>query len=235
MTWITLKKILLQCFDRLEDLDFADDLFLLSEEYRETQARLGDLTQEARKVGLAINVKKTKAPRINTNKKRTVRARGTKISRMWEVLYIWVVGLPKTEGLHGTWYRESKKWTVLLYNFTQYGGIIRYRLGPNSASSVATYGSATIWFWDTESGKKYNVKATCVLILCFRASQYKSNETPTWCNTVQLLFLRGHSTCFGRKRPSSGVFKTSTAATGTCVIVAGKSSHLLIRAGTECL
>ena len=29
----------------------------------------------------------------------------------------------------------------------------------------------------------------------------------------------------GVKRPSSGVFKTSTAATGTCVIVAGKSSH----------
>jgi hypothetical protein len=45
------------------------------------------------------------------------------------------------------------------------------------------------------------------LILCFRASQYKSNETPTWCNTVQVLFLQGDSTCFGRKRPSSGVFK----------------------------
>ena len=55
------------------------------------------------------------------------------------------------------------------------------------------------------------------------------NETPTWCNTVQVLFLQIHSTCFGRKRPSSGVFKTSTAATGACVIVAGKSSHLLIR------
>jgi hypothetical protein len=58
-----------------------------------------------------------------------------------------------------------------------------------------------------------------------------SNEIPTWCNTVQVLFLQGHSTCFGRKRPSSGVFNTSKAATGTCVIVAGKSSHLLIRAG----
>ena len=57
----------------------------------------------------------------------------------------------------------------------------------------------------------------------------RSNETPTWCNTVQVLFLQGHSTCFGRKHPSSGVFKTSTAATGTCVIVVGQSSHLLIR------
>ena len=50
---------------------------------------------------------------------------------------------------------------------------------------------------------------------------------------MQVLFLQGHSTCFGRKRPSSGVFKTSTAATGTCVIVVGQPSHLLIRAGTE--
>ena len=49
--------------------------------------------------------------------------------------------------------------------------------------------------------------------------------------TLQVLFLQSHSTCFRRKRPSSGVFYTSTAATGTCVIVAGKSSHLLIRAG----
>ena len=63
-----------------------------------------------------------------------------------------------------------------------------------------------------------------------KSKQRKSNETPTWCNTVQVFFLQGHSTCFGRKRPSSGVFKTSTAATGTCVIVAGQSSHLLIRA-----
>jgi len=46
---------------------------------------------------------------------------------------------------------------------------------------------------------------------------------------VQVLFLQSHSTCFGRKRPSSGVFKTGTTATGTCVIVAGKSSLHLIR------
>ena len=62
----------------------------------------------------------------------------------------------------------------------------------------------------------------------------RSNETQTWCNTVQVLFLQCHSTCFGRKRPSSGIFKTSTAATGTCVIVVGKLSHLLIRAVPLC-
>ena len=43
---------------------------------------------------------------------------------------------------------------------------------------------------------------------CIRTNNnyfHKSNKTPTRCNTVQVLFLQGHSTCFGRKRPSSGV------------------------------
>lgn len=55
--------------DRLEDLDFADDLCLLSEAHSEMQTKLGDLTKEAGKVGLAINIKKTKALRVNTTKK----------------------------------------------------------------------------------------------------------------------------------------------------------------------
>jgi len=48
--------------DRLEDLDFAD------EAHGEMQTKLGDLIKEAGKVGLAINVKKTKALRVNTSK-----------------------------------------------------------------------------------------------------------------------------------------------------------------------
>ena len=58
-------------------------------------------------------------------------------------------------------------------------------------------------------------------------SQIKHQLDATLC---RFYFYRVTLHCFGRKRPSSGVFKTSTAATGTCVIVAGKSSHLLIRA-----
>ena len=53
--------------------------------------------------------------------------------------------------------------------------------------------------------------------------------------TLCRFYFCSHATCFGRKCPSSGVFKTSMADTGTCVIIAGKSSHLLIRAGTPAL
>jgi hypothetical protein len=66
--------------------------------------------------------------------------------------------------------------------------------------------------------------------LCNELSQIKTKSM----QHCAVLFLQSHSTCFGRKRASSGVFKSGTAATGTCVIVAGKSSHHHIRAETEC-
>ena len=42
--------------------------------------------------------------------------------------------------------------------------------------------------------------------------------------SAELLYM------FRTQAPIIRSFKTSTATTGTCVIVAGKSSHLLIRA-----
>jgi hypothetical protein len=53
---------------RLEDLDFADDLCLLSETHGDMHKKLEDLTNKAEKTGLIINVKKTKGVSINTSK-----------------------------------------------------------------------------------------------------------------------------------------------------------------------
>ena len=72
-------------------------------------------------------------------------------------------------------------------------------------------------------------KSSHLLIRAESISQMKHQLDATLC---RFYFCRGTLHVSGVKRPSSGVFKSSTAATGTCVIVAGKSSHLLIRAGT---
>ena len=73
--------------------------------------------------------------------------------------------------------------------------------------------------------KRKNTKGEGLLRLGFEPTlrvlsdrKEKSNETPAWCKTVQVLFLQSYFTCFEHKRPSSGVFKTSTAAIGTCVL-----------------
>ena len=72
----------------------------------------------------------------------------------------------------------------------------------------------------TSSGPKKNEpKQMCL-------SQINHQLDATLC---RFYFCRVTLHVSGVKRPSSGVFKTGTAATGTCVIVAGKSSHHLIR------
>jgi hypothetical protein len=54
--------------NKLENLDFADDLCLLSETHGDMQMKLKNLINKAEKTGLVINVKKTKAVRVNTSK-----------------------------------------------------------------------------------------------------------------------------------------------------------------------
>ena len=52
--------------NRLEDLDFADDICLLSHNRHDAQTKLERLAEEARKTGLRINTAKTEVMRINT-------------------------------------------------------------------------------------------------------------------------------------------------------------------------
>jgi hypothetical protein len=49
-------------YDRLEDLEFADDIRLLAHKYKDIQAKLTQLHEELQKVGLSIsiNISKTK-------------------------------------------------------------------------------------------------------------------------------------------------------------------------------
>ena len=51
---------------RLEDIDFADDLCLLSQRMDDMKEKLEELHEEGKKVGLKINYEKTKEIRLNT-------------------------------------------------------------------------------------------------------------------------------------------------------------------------
>ena len=50
---------------QLEDLDFADDISLLSRKQQDALGKLRRVAEEARKIGLQINIAKTEAMRIN--------------------------------------------------------------------------------------------------------------------------------------------------------------------------
>ena len=53
---------------RLEDLDFADDICMLSHRYQDMQHQATSLEEIAKQTGLLINPQKTKTMRINTIK-----------------------------------------------------------------------------------------------------------------------------------------------------------------------
>jgi hypothetical protein len=52
-------------YDRLEELDFADDICLLAQSFRDMKAKLNDLKVEAQNTGMQINSQKTKEMRVN--------------------------------------------------------------------------------------------------------------------------------------------------------------------------
>ena len=51
--------------NQLEDLDFADDISVLSHRFQDAQQKLNNVATEAAKTGLNINTKKTEIMRVN--------------------------------------------------------------------------------------------------------------------------------------------------------------------------
>jgi hypothetical protein len=84
--------------NKVEDLDFADDLCLLSETHGNMQMKLEDLTNKAEKTGLVINVKKTKPLRVNTSKTDPFTLRGESIEDVDSFIYLGSI-VAKDEGV----------------------------------------------------------------------------------------------------------------------------------------
>ena len=57
---------------QLDDLDFADDLAVMSHSHRQMQDKTRDLARISAQVGLNINKKKTKILRLNTTCERPI-------------------------------------------------------------------------------------------------------------------------------------------------------------------
>jgi len=92
------------------------------------QTKLDDLTNKAEKVGLIINIKKTKALGIKTSKTEPFTLRDKSIEDV-DSLHTWAVWLPKMEELCRMSHNEFEKQMVLAYNFIQCGRIAVYLSG----------------------------------------------------------------------------------------------------------
>ncbi len=74
--------------EHLEDLDYADDIVLLSHNFKDMQAKLKDLVEESQKVGLRVNIEKTKDLRVNSRKTEAFKIGEEAIERVDDFLYL---------------------------------------------------------------------------------------------------------------------------------------------------
>jgi hypothetical protein len=74
--------------DRLEDIDFADDLCLIAHRKIDMEQKLKELENEGKKVGLKINLGKTKEMRINERDNHQLELNDKAIERVEEFLYL---------------------------------------------------------------------------------------------------------------------------------------------------
>ena len=75
-------------FDQLDDLDFADDLALLSHNHEQMQGKTTALQTTASKIGLKINTEKTKVMRINTSRTEPIRLGDNEIEDVTSFTYL---------------------------------------------------------------------------------------------------------------------------------------------------
>jgi hypothetical protein len=75
-------------YDKLEDLDFADDNCILAQSFKDMEAKLNVLRVEAQNIGMKINSQKTKEMRVNPKKKDRLYLGGYELEEVNKFCYL---------------------------------------------------------------------------------------------------------------------------------------------------
>jgi hypothetical protein len=107
--------------DRLEDLDFVDDICLLSQRYSDMKDKLIRLQQEAKLARLNINVNKTKEMRTNTQIEEKLSMTNNEIEQVESFTYLRSIVTQHGGTDQDINHRIKKKQMQLLYNYIRCG------------------------------------------------------------------------------------------------------------------
>ena len=142
---------------QLDDLDFADDLALLSHTYSQMLEKTSVLDTTAQQVGLNIHRRKTKVSRMNTANTNPIPLRGEPIEDVDSFTYLGSI-VSKTRGTDEdvkARIQKASKAFLMMKNIWKSGNIrlqTKLRLFNSNVRSVLLYGSET---WRTN---KYTIQ-----------------------------------------------------------------------------
>ena len=167
---------------KLEDLDFADDIALLSSKFQHIQMKTNKLQENASKIGLKVNTAKTKIMRMNTTNTNPVRLNDKDLEDVDSFTYLGGVVTSKggcdndidnrLKKAKGQFSRLRKIWRSTSLSFKT-----KVRLFNSLVLSVLLYGCET-WKATEQDKKKLNTFQTRCLrqILKIRWPNTISNE-----------------------------------------------------------
>ena len=141
---------------KLEDLDFADDLALLSSKFLDIQRKTKSLHENASRVGLKININKTKVMRLNSNVKEKVNIDGRTIDDVDTFTYLGGVVTSKggcDEDISNRLCKAKAQFRRLrkIWSSSSFSVQTKVKLFNSLVMSVLTYGSET---WKTTERDK---------------------------------------------------------------------------------
>jgi hypothetical protein len=146
----------------LDDLDFADDLALLSHNHRQMQDKTTILETTSASTRLKLNKKKTELMKINTTANVPVAVSGEPIKEVETFIYLqWVVCLTDTEADQDVSARIGKARTafVMLKNISTK---TKLRIFNSNVKSIQLYGCET---WRTTKAMQQKIQTffnTCL-------------------------------------------------------------------------
>ena len=142
---------------KLDDLDYADDIALLTSSRDQMQVKVDRLVRHAKSTGLKINASKTKVMRVNASNTQAITAAGEEIEDVSNFVYLG--GTVNTQG--GTTEdirrrlghaRSAYNKLAPIWNNSQIGRKTKIRLFNSNVISVLLYGSET---WKMTKGDEH--------------------------------------------------------------------------------
>ena len=176
---------------QLDDLDFADDISLLSHTKQQMKTKNDNLSSEAKKTGLNININKTKVMKINTQNESPIQLANEALEEVQEFTYLGSTittegGADKDVTRRIGMARNAYNTLKPIWNSSSISTKTKLRIFNSNVKSVLLYGSET-WKTTKEISNKLQTFINKCLhqILQIRWPQ-KIRNTDLWERTGQI-------------------------------------------------
>ena len=173
---------------RINDLDYADDIALFETSLAQAQQQLQETSNNANRVGLEINIGKTKLMALNCDGQDTISLNDEKIERVSDFKYLGSMMASEVEDLK---YRKNQAWAAfwklkkIWYSRTTVLSL-KIRIFQASCISILLYGSETWILTDRMKNQLDSFATSCYRIMLGIKRTDKITNEWLYCRTGQI-------------------------------------------------